>query len=316
MPFLAGFDTRWPDVATYLSALTGDLDEARRLDRLAEYLAPEVISHEGLGALVEPEVLGADLAARAAALSGAGLLPEERLWQATAQNAFVAAERCHVTARHDGAGLYGPPSRAPVQFTQMTERHCVAGQLHEQWVLRDEAAILRQIGVDVLEGARWRLVAAPRETCPPRYTARGNNSPWGAALTDLLERVMDGELAVMAKEYDPAAELFLPGAETGCGPREAETFWLGLRAAFPSARFEVDHALGAEDPLSPPRACLRWSLSGTHDGHGAFGAPTGAPVHILGMTQVEFGPDGLRREWTLYDVPGVWAQILRATGTA
>ncbi|WP_353473399.1 ester cyclase [Salipiger sp. H15] len=313
MPFLAGFDARWPDVGSYLAALIQDLDEARRLDLFAEHLSPEVVSHDGLGALAEPEVLGAELAARAAALTGARLLTEERIWQATAQNAFVAAERFHVTARHDGAGLYGPPTRRKLRFTQMSERYCVAGQLREQWVLRDEAAILAQIGVDVMQGARWRLADAPRAGFEPRPAGPGNGSPWGAALAGLLARVMDGELAAVA-QYDPAAELVLPGGETGCGPRDAETFWLGLRAAFPSARFEIDHALGAEEPLTAPRACLRWSLTGNHDGHGAFGTPTGAPVRILGMTQAEFGPDGLRREWTLYDVPGVWAQILRAAG--
>ena len=59
---------------------------------------------------------------------------------------------------------------------------------------------------------------------------------------------------------------------------------------------------------------MRWSLTGRHDGHGSFGAPTGAEVPVLGMTHAEFGPDGLRREWTLIDRPGVLAQILRKTG--
>ena len=59
---------------------------------------------------------------------------------------------------------------------------------------------------------------------------------------------------------------------------------------------------------------IRWQLVGRHDGHGAFGAPTGAEVTVQGLTQAEFGPDGLRREWTLYDAPGVLAQILRRTG--
>ena len=57
------------------------------------------------------------------------------------------------------------------------------------------------------------------------------------------------------------------------------------------------------------RAALRWSLTGRHLGWGAFGAPTGAEVHVMGLSHAEFGPDGLRREWTLYDEAAVWMQI-------
>jgi hypothetical protein len=69
-----------------------------------------------------------------------------------------------------------------------------------------------------------------------------------------------------------------------------------------------------EDRLMPPRAALRWSLTGRHDGWGPFGRPSGAEVHVMGMSHAEFGPAGLRREWTLYDEAAVWMQIHCATG--
>jgi hypothetical protein len=50
-----------------------------------------------------------------------------------------------------------------------------------------------------------------------------------------------------------------------------------LRSAFPSARFEVHHLIGREDPHMPRRAALRWSLTGTHDGFGRYGPPPVPP---------------------------------------
>ncbi|MEL6595678.1 MAG: nuclear transport factor 2 family protein, partial [Pseudomonadota bacterium] len=82
------------------------------------------------------------------------------------------------------------------------------------------------------------------------------------------------------------------------------------RAAFPSATFTVHHQIGREDPMMPPRAAIRWSLDGTHDGWGSFGAPTGAKVHIMGICHAEFGPWGLRREYALFDETSIWMQIL------
>ena len=89
---------------------------------------------------------------------------------------------------------------------------------------------------------------------------------------------------------------------------------MNLRAAFPSAEFKVDHVIGREDPTMPPRAAVRWSLWGKHDGWGAFGKPTGADVYVLGISHAEFGPWGLRREYTLFDETSVWKQIALATG--
>ena len=89
---------------------------------------------------------------------------------------------------------------------------------------------------------------------------------------------------------------------------------MGLRASFPDARFTIDHQIGREDPRLGPRAAIRWSLHGKHDGWGAWGPPTGAEVYIMGITHVDFGPWGVRAEYTLFDETAVWKQILLQTG--
>jgi hypothetical protein len=109
-------------------------------------------------------------------------------------------------------------------------------------------------------------------------------------------------------------QLETPGGRTTHGHPAADRFWLSLRAAFPDAEFRVDHAIGRDDPLMPPRSALRWSLHGKHSGWGAFGEPTGATVYVLGMTHAEWGPWGLRREFTLFDELAIWKQILLHTG--
>jgi hypothetical protein len=89
---------------------------------------------------------------------------------------------------------------------------------------------------------------------------------------------------------------------------------MGLRASFPNAEFKIEHQIGREDPMLSPRAAIRWSLHGKHDGWGMFGQPTGADVYVMGFTHAEFGLRGLRREWTLFDHVAIWKQILMQTG--
>ena len=42
--------------------------------------------------------------------------------------------------------------------------------------------------------------------------------------------------------------------------------------------------------------------------------PSNANVHIMGISQAEFGPRGIKNEWVLFDETIIWKQILLKTG--
>ncbi len=147
-----------------------------------------------------------------------------------------------------------------------------------------------------------------------KYQGRGNDHAVGQRYAAIMQAIMGADIAVIPRDYDRACHLELPGGITGHGWPAADRFWLGLRAAFPNARFEIHHQIGRDDPGLSPRAALRWSLTGKHEGWGAFGQPSGADVHVIGFSHAEFGPWGLRREYVLIDEVQVWKQILLQTG--
>ena len=125
---------------------------------------------------------------------------------------------------------------------------------------------------------------------------------------------MNHDFAHIKQDYDRAMIGDYAGGQTLLSSADCTQFWVGLRSAFPSATFKIHHQIGLDGGMMPPRAALRWSLDGVHDGWGSFGAPTGAPVHVMGISHAEFGPFGpdgvaLRREYALYDEVAIWKQI-------
>jgi hypothetical protein len=146
------------------------------------------------------------------------------------------------------------------------------------------------------------------------YRGRGNHNEWGERYADLLSRIMNKDFDAVARYYDRACLAEYAGAASGVSHAFVERFWLGLRSSFPSATFKIHHQIGRSDPLMPPRAAIRWSLTGRHDGWGRFGPPTSAMVHVMGISHAEFGPWGLRREYALFDEVSIWKQILMQTG--
>ena len=322
---MRGFDNRWKDFPHYILGITEEIWEGRGLAaRMRDYYHPEVIVRMPGGISFGEKGSTAATMSTLVEFPDRVLLGEDVIWSGSPQVGMLSSHRILSTATHRRDGMFGPATGRRVRYRAFADCYAKNNMISDEWLIRDNGAVVRQLGMDVKEWARERLSGLDPETQPFRpevdvqgpYTGRGNDNEWGAALASLLGRVMDGELSVITDQYDRAVQADYPGGQTVHGREEVDAFWLGLRASFPSAEFAIHHQIGMADASMPPRAALRWSLTGRHDGWGSFGRPTGAPVHVMGITHAEFGPRGLRREWTLFDETAIWTQILLHEGGA
>jgi len=324
-PFMPGFDPRWCDVPDYIFGITEDIWEKRGINALHDYYGKDLIVRSPASVVQGNDgIIGATLATLAE-FPDRELPGEDVIWCATGENSFLSSHRLYCSATHTGPGVYGAPTGKRLDYRILADCWCQDNAVKDEWLVRDQGAIVRQLGCDPLEWTRDLIAReggpdacvtpmTPATDIAGPYQGRGNDDPWGARLAGLLNRLMEGEFSVIPDAWDRACDLFYPGHVQAHGHAAADRFWLGLRSAFPSASFQIDHQIGREDPMMPPRAAVRWSLQGTHDGWGMFGAPTGAEVYVMGITHAEFGPWGLRREFTLIDETAIWKQILIATG--
>lgn len=320
---MRGFDNRFKDFPDYILGITAEIWEGRGLGaRMREYYHRDVIVRMPGGiSFGEPASTAATMSTLVE-FPDRVLLGEDVIWSGNTDIGMLSSHRILSTATHSGSGAFGPATGRKVRYRAFADCYAKNNQISDEWLIRDNGAVLRQLGFDVVDWAREQLVGLDPETQPFRpeidvigpYTGAGNANEWGQALGSLLERIMSAEFSVIPEQYDRACHLEYPGGVTEHGTGGADAFWLGLRAAFPSAEFAIHHQIGLAEALMPPRAAVRWSLTGTHSGWGAFGRPSGAPVHVMGITHAEFGPNGLRREWTLYDEAAIWMQILAHQG--
>ena len=325
MAFLPGFDDRWQDVPDYIFGITKDIWEDRRIDSLTEYYGRHLIVRSPASVVRGNTGIIAATQSTLAEFPDRELLGEDVIWCATGKDSFLSSHRLLCTATHTGNGMYGTPTGKQLTYRILADCWCQNNGVHDEWLVRDQGAIVLQMGHNIPD---WTRALIHREGGPDTcvrplttandvagpYAGAGNETNVGSDLAGLLGRIMQGELSVVPAHWDRAAELAYPCHVQGHGHGAADAFWLGLRSALPDATFEIEHIVGMTDPLMPPRAAVRWRLDGRHSGWGRFGAPTSAPLHIMGITHAEFGPHGLRREWTLIDDTAIWKQILLHTG--
>lgn len=322
---MQGFDPKFRDFPDYIIGITKEIWEDRGIATLHRYYAPDIIVRSSASVVVGNQgVIGATMATLSE-FPDRTLLGEDVIWSGTPETGMLSSHRLLSTATHSGDGAYGKATGRRLVYRILADCHAIGNQINDEWLIRDQGAIVRQMGWDPVEFARDLIgreggpedcvkPLTPATDRPGPYRGKGNDNEWGARLADNLTRIMAADFTVIGREYDRAAQLEYAGGVSGHGPGDADRFWMGLRAAFPDAAFAIHHVIGRDDPMMPPRAAVRWSLHGKHSGWGAFGTPTGAEVYVLGITHAEFGPWGLRREYTLFDETAIWKQILLATG--
>ena len=320
-----GFDPKFADLPDYILKITREIWEDRGIAALNYYYTDDLPMRFASGILVGKAAVIRGTMATLAEFPDRQLLGEDVIWSGNAQDGYLSSHRLVTMGTHLGHGSFGKPTGKRFTVRAIADCYCVGNQIADEWLIRDSSAMLLQFGKSPKKFARKQIAREggpdacqrpfrPEDDIPGPYSGRGNDNPFGQHLADAVTAHMTANFAALRSNYDRAAEILHPGLRGGWGWTATDGVWLRLRSAFPSARFAIDHQIGREDPGRAPRAAIRWSLNGTHDGHGTFGAPTGAPVHIMGFTHAEFGPAGIKREFTLFDDVSIWKQIHLATG--
>jgi len=322
---MQGFDLRWQNLPDYIIGITKEIWEQRGIATLNHYYSDDIIFRMASGIAQGNQAVIKGTLATMAEFPDRNLLTEDVIWSGSPEQGMLSSHRLYCTATHTGNGIFGPATGKKVSFRAIADCHAINNQINDEWLCRDQGSICRQLGIEPVQFAR-NLIASeggieqashpfnPAQDRPGPYLGKDNDDLWGHKYADLLKRIMQADIAVIQQHYDRACDLGYPGGITGRSWQVAEDFWVGLRASFPSATFTIEHQIGIEGTMLGPRAAIRWSLQGKHDGWGNYGQPSGAEVYIMGFSHADFGPRGIRGEYTVFDETAIWKQILLATG--
>lgn len=322
---MKGFSNRWKDLPDYILGITQEIWEDRGIETLNHYYSKDIPMRfpEGISIGNQRTINGT--LATLAEFPDRQLTGEDVIWSGTPEDGFLSSHRLLTMGTHTGGGYFGPPTGKQFVIRAIADCAAINDQINDEWLIRDTAGIVVQLGMqpqqfarDLIQregGAEQCVVPfSPSVDVPGPYKGRGNDNEWGQRLADILSRIMNKDLSVVRAEYDRAVHTEHPASTTVHSWANTEALWMGLRSSFPTAEFKIEHQIGREDSMLSPRAAVRWSLQGKHEGWGMFGQPTGTDVYVMGFTHAEFGPYGLRREYSLFDHVSIWKQIFMQTG--
>ncbi len=317
---MKGFEKKWDDFPSFILGITKEIWECRKISSLNSYYTPNIPMRLPEGISIGNQKTISSTLATLSEFPDRQLTGEDVIWCGDEINGFLSSHRLLTMGTHNGNGYFGKASGKTFVARAIADCSAINNQINDEWLVRDTAGIVKQLGmepkqfaIDLIkrEGGKERCVKpfVPSIDVKGPYEGTGNQSIWGEKLSSILQQIMEKDCSVVQKQYDRAVQTEHPGAITVHSWAGTEALWMALRSSFPNAIFTIEHQIGREDPLVSPRAAIRWSLKGKHEGWGMFENPTGVDVYIMGFTHAEFGPYGLRREYTLFDPVSIWKQI-------
>ena len=318
----------------YILSWTDEIWINRALGRIHEHYAGDIKVHTAYG-----ETYGLDLVIQnsvqkfSAFPNGGGGSGEDVIWEQRGANGFISSHRVFKTGTHSGYWTYGPPTGR--DWVSRTIAHCLVrdGKVIEEWLVRDEFAVLQSLGLDPEKVAATLAFNSPvtagaiemdsagafagEYSDPAVEGVSGPRPQRFRTECDLVKNMFD--VVWNQRRFDRVSEfcdskvvchLVRMRRCQGIDPYQLAV--IDLLAVFPDGRMEIrDLVVNASEDFGL-RVAVIWVLHGTYSGVPLYGKPTGSRVKILGASHYEFRDGKILREWRIYDEIAVLAQIVKA----
>jgi predicted ester cyclase len=326
---IAGFDDTYADIVDYIIRCTHRIWEEKDIGLIATHYGADCPIHLMSGDVAGVEGVIAGTLRTLNSFPDRTLVGEAVIWSGDETIGFHSSHRITSHATHQGDGEFGPATGRQVCFTTIADCLCLENRIIEEWLVRDNAKIARDLGSDA------RTVGLAQAKLRPAST--DGIAPWRATIMDeilshnpivfantskpdptsdpdafahwLFDQIWNQRrLSCVRQAYAPNAHWTGPDARRLFGHGEIAG-WIGAIVSMSSgARVRVDH-VGAvhEGPFTD--IAVRWSFAGVHNSTGLYGPSSGAPLYILGISHLRTQDGLVVDETTIFDEIALWHQI-------
>ena len=314
---MRGFDAEFLDLEHYIQLITQRIWEGRRIDDIHRYYSADCAVETPGGVSLGAGPVVDSTRATLVMFPDRELLAEDVLWSGDDEHGFLSSHRILSPMTHLGDGAFGPASARRIHARTIADCVCLDNRVIHEWLVRDQAAIARQIGLHERDLAqawlaqRGPIAKPPMPPVPGGYRSHIASGALARAYRGLYEQLWRGQgLDDVLQLHDRASVMAAPAGQSLYGHLAIRDFWADLLTAFDGVQFELEHLAEVRRAERNPAVAMRWRVRARHAGPGRYGEPSGNTVEIMGISHAEFANGRLLREWLLVDEVAIWMQVL------
>ncbi len=327
---MRGFDDDYVDIVDYIVRCTHKIWEEYGVGLLYTHYSHNAVVHTAYGITYGREEMITNTINYLAAFPDRKAYADDVIWTGNDVDGFHTSHRVTSIGHHTGYGSFAPPTGRRIFRRGIANCLVKENLIVEEWLVQDNMAVVRQMGLDPLEVVDAMIAEDQRTGVPPAYSySRGHPertngqaepAPMPTATGDGfdIETFVRGRLHEIWnwRLFNKITDYYVPNYlcytvpnRTIYGTGDFRAYVMAFLVTFPDAKFNIDHMYWLGDDDHGYRVATRWRLIGTHRGPSVYGKPTGKPVHIMGISHHHVKDGKFVQEWTIYDELAVLKQI-------
>ena len=318
---MKGFDKKYKNFPDYILKITKQIWEGKDVDSIGEFYTDNIPVRSPFGITYGNKPVIEATYNTLKEFPNRQLLGEDVIWNGNDDKGYHSSHRILSKGTHLGDGFYGKPTGKDIYYRVIADCACKDNQVYDEWIVRDQGAMVRQIGytpkefaqimIDKEGGLEKAKKLFDKNDIKPSdyYPINVEKSSPGENYSKILSKVFEGGYDF--KDYNRASNIYWPGNKLGHGREDISKFWNSLKDIFTDIKFTIEHVGYLDESNKNPRASIRWFLEGFHSNDSEdYGKKTNSKLFIMGINHVELNQDGIIREWVLFDEVAIWKQIL------
>ena len=318
---MKGFDKKYKNFPDYILKITKQIWEGKDVDSIGEFYTDNIPVRSPFGITYGNKPVIEATYNTLKEFPNRQLLGEDVIWNGNDDKGYHSSHRILSKGTHLGDGFYGKPTGKDIYYRVIADCACKDNQVYDEWIVRDQGAMVRQIGytpkefaqimIDKEGGLEKAKKLFDKNDIKPSdyYPINVEKSSPGENYSKILSKVFEGGYDF--KDYNRASNIYWPGNKLGHGREDISKFWNSLKDIFTDNKFTIEHVGYLDESNKNPRASIRWFLEGVHSNDSEdYGKKTNSKLFIMGINHVELNQDGVIREWVLFDEVAIWKQIL------
>ena len=318
---MQGFDKKYKDFPDFILKITQQIWEEKDVESIAKFYTDDIPVRSPFGITYGNKPVIEATYSTLKEFPNRQLLGEDVIWNGDDKYGYHSSHRILSKGTHLGDGSYGKPSGKNIYYRVIADCACKNNQVYDEWIVRDQGAMVRQLGYSPKEFAQKIIeieggIDKAKSLFDSKSDKKSNYKPMsvksnsaGEKYSTILKNIFLSEYEF--KDYDRSSNIFWPGNKIGHGREDVMRFWNSLKNIFSNIKFSIEHIGYLEEPDKNAKASIRWFLEGKHVNESKeYGKETNSNLFIMGINHVEFGNYGINREWVLFDEVAIWKQII------
>ena len=320
---MAGFDEGYADIVDYIVRITEEIWVDRAIGRIYDTYDHACTIYSPYGVVRSVEEVIASTVSTLNAFPDGELHHLNVAWSGDENEGFFTSHLGFSRSTNRGASNWGPATGRPIAVHFVADCVSRGNLIHTEWLVRDNGAVVRQLGLDANEVAKKIAARPPAETrvhSPP--TALLGQAPRAplALADDGVEawvRVMFDQLWNQRRLDRLGHYLSVDsvchggGGRVAAGLRNQQALMLLIMSAMPDATMHVEK-VSFSDETDGVIVAVRWRLEGTSRAGALLGdCPERKPVVLMGMSHLRFCGAQIVEHWMVFDEIGALVQVYR-----